>query len=126
MIQLRFNSMAGTDALIVGPAPFFRIEGFHLHRGPHGEPIGRYRDHHWEIDGRYVSSYECFDRSCLRLEDRTGALSRVHGPFQQLRFPNGCCYVDDTLFAELSEDTEQWVCRADRTAWSSIVISPAD
>jgi len=125
MIQLRFDSMAGTDTLILGPAPFFTLDGLLLRQGPDGTVVGRYSDHHWEVNGRYVSSYECIGRSYVRFEDIAGNVSRNHGPFQHLRVPNGCCYADQILFAELLEEAGRWVHRVDRTRWSAIVISAA-
>jgi hypothetical protein len=125
MIQLRFNSLSGTDPLIVGPAPFFRIDGRLLRQGPDCDLVGRYFDHHWEVGGRYVSSHECRERNCVRFEDHAGSVWKVYGPFQEVRFPNGSCYADGELLAELIEDTDQWLHRGDRTKWPVIVISPA-
>jgi hypothetical protein len=126
MIQLRFNSMAGTDPAVVGPAPFFTVAGPLLQQGPAREVVGRYFDHHWEMGGRYVSSYECADAIRLHFEGPTGEVSQSYGPFQHLRFPNGSCYADRVLFAEFVEDDAQWVHRAALTKWPVIVISPAD
>jgi hypothetical protein len=126
MIQLRFNSMAGTDPAVLGPAPFFRVAGPLLQQGPGREVVGRYFDHHWEMGGRYVSSYECADAIRLHFEGPQGDVSESYGPFQQLRFPNGSCYADRVLFAEFVEDDAHWVHRAALTKWPVIVITPAD
>src|SRR3569833_1135696 len=136
MIQLRFNSLAGTDPAILGPAPFFRIEGSTLQQGPDRSVVGRYFDHHWEIGNRFVSSYECVDAVLVRFEGYRGGSSRTYGPFQQLRFPNGSCYADQSLFAELvdgrkgsdgvSADTRsQWLHRADLTRWPELIVTAA-
>ncbi|HEY6924674.1 MAG TPA: hypothetical protein VI653_14470 [Steroidobacteraceae bacterium] len=135
MIQMRFNSLAGTDPAILGPAPFFRIEGSTLQQGPDRSVVGRYFDHHWEIGDRFVSSYECVDSVLLHFEGPGGALSRIYGPFQQLRFPNGSCYADKSLFAELVDHHKsaggapdarsQWLHRADLTRWPVLVVSAA-
>jgi len=136
MIQLRFNSLAGTDPAILGPAPFFRIEGATLQQGPDRSVVGRYFDHHWEIGNRFVSSYECVDAVLLHFEGHGGESSRSYGPFQQLRFPNGSCYADRTLFAELVADRKsgdgasadarsQWLHRADLTRWPVLVVTAA-
>lgn len=136
MIQLRFNSLAGTDPAILGPAPFFRIEGSTLQQGPDRSVVGRYFDHHWEIGDRFVSSYECLNTVLLHFEGSDGASSRIYGPFQQLRFPNGSCYADRSLFAELVDDRTsaggapaspgaQWLHRADLTRWPVLVVSAA-
>ena len=94
MIQLRFNTMAGIDPSIVGPAPFFRIDGLLLRQGPEGQVVGRYHDHHWEVHGSFASSYECTDRISVCFEDGGGRVTKRYGPFQQLLFPNGSCYAD--------------------------------
>jgi hypothetical protein len=125
MIQLRFNSMAGTDPAILGPAPFFTIDGPLLQQGPGREVVGRYFDHHWELGGRYVSSYECSGAVRVHFEGRAGEVSGPYGPFQHVRFPNGSCYADQALLAELVEERAYWVHRADLTKWPVIVISPA-
>ena len=136
MIQLRFNSLAGTDPGTVGPAPFFRIEGPLLQQGTRREVVGRYSDHYWEIDGRFVSSYECLQSVLLRFEGPDGETSRAYGPFQQVRFPNGSCYADRALFAELvdahglatgrsAHGGSQWLHRGDLTRWPALIIQPA-
>jgi hypothetical protein len=134
MIRLRFNSLAGTDPATVGPAPYFRVEGSLLQQGPDHDVIGRYFDHHWEMGGRFVSSYECVESVRLHFEGPAGATSDIYGPFQQVRFPNGSCYADRALFAELIETPPaassspagggQWLHRADLTRWPVLVISP--
>ena len=136
MIQLRFNSLAGTDPAILGPAPSFRLEGPLLQHGGQRCVVGRYYDHHWEIGNRYVSSYECVEVALLHFEAASGEASRTYGPFQQVRFPNGSCYADRALFAELVEEggaedaapasrRGHWLHRADLTRWSTLVISAA-
>jgi len=136
MVQLRFNSLAGTDPAILGPAPFFRIEGSMLQQGPDRSVVGRYYDHHWEIGNRFVSSYECGDAVLVHFEGPGGESSRIYGPFQQLRFPNGSCYADRSLFAELVDGHKsagdasegarpQWLHRADLTRWPVLVVSAA-
>lgn len=136
MIQLRFNSLAGTDPTILGPAPYFRIEGPLLQQGPDRDVVARYFDFHWEFGTRFVSSYECIDPVRLHFEGPGGALSDVHGPFQQVRFPDGSCYADGRLFAELVTEPgigngppgkarSYWLHRAQLTRWTALVISPA-
>ena len=137
MIRLRFNSLAGTDPAIVGPAPFFRIEGPLLQQGADHTVVGRYFDHHWELGDRFVSSYECVEAACLHFVGPSGAISETFGPFQQVRFPNGSCYADRALFAEFVEEQGaaaghaadlqghhgQWMHRASLTRWPVLVIS---
>ena len=145
MIRLRFNSLAGTDPAVLGPAPFFRIEGPLLQQGADHAVVGRYFDHHWELGDRYVSSYECMEPVCLHFAGPGGAISGSFGPFQQVRFPNGSCYADRVLFAEYVEEhgspgqgaagsrgstgpqghRGQWLHRGSLVRWPALVITPA-
>jgi hypothetical protein len=129
MIRLRFNSLAGTDLAILGPAPYFRVDGALLQQGPDHTVVGRYFDHHWEIGNRFVSSYECVDAVRLHFLGADGDTSEVHGPFQHVRFPNGSCYADRSLFAELvlsrEDKTGHWVQRSSLARWQALVLSPA-
>jgi hypothetical protein len=139
MIRLRFNSLAGTDPAVLGPAPFFRIEGPLLQQGADHAVVGRYFDHHWELGDRYVSSYECMEPVCLHFAGPGGAISDSFGPFQQVRFPNGSCYADRALFAEFVEEQGSpmqgamqsqiprghWLHRGSLARWPALVISPA-
>jgi hypothetical protein len=141
MIRLRFNSLAGTDPAVLGPAPFFRIEGPLLQQGPDHTVVGRYFDHHWELGDRFVSSYECMEPVCLHFAGPQGTTSGTYGPFQQVRFPNGSCYADRTLFAEFVEEhgspdqaagaaelqghRGHWLHRGSLARWPMLVISPA-
>jgi hypothetical protein len=136
MIQLRFNSLAGTDPAILGPSPFFRIEGPLLQQGPANAVVGRYFDHHWELGSRFVSSYECVEAVMLHFEGANGERSKAYGPFQQVRFPNGSCYADRVLFAELVVDAAgsggaphaggygHWLHRAEHARWPVLALSP--
>ena len=129
MIRLRFNSLAGTDPAILGPAPFFRVDGGLLQQGPEHTVVARYFDHHWEIGNRFVSSYECMDIVRLHFVGPDGDVSESHGPFQHVRFPNGSCYADRSLFGELVQEhgnkTSHWVHRSSLERWQALVISPA-
>jgi hypothetical protein len=141
MIRLRFNSLAGTDPAVLGPAPFFRIEGPVLQQGADHTVVGRYFDHHWELGDRFVSSYECMEPVCLHFAGPQGTTSGTYGPFQQVRFPNGSCYADRTLFAEFVEEhgspgqgagaaelqghRGHWLHRGSLARWPMLVISPA-
>jgi len=136
MIQLRFNSMAGTDPAILGPAPFFRIEGPLLQQGPDRSVVARYFDHHWEIGSRFVSSIESVEPVVLHFEGAGGEVSSILGPFQQVRFPNGSCYCDRVLLAELVDERGghrgphtdgqgQWLQRTDLARWPVMVLRSA-
>jgi hypothetical protein len=103
-----------------------------LQQGPRREVVGRYFDHYWEIADRFVSSYESVQSVLLHFEGPDGETSRTYGPFQQVRFPNGSCYADNALLAELVDERgvaigrgergSHWLHRADSSRWPAIVI----
>ena len=140
MIRLRFNSLAGTDPAVLGPAPFFRIEGPLLQQGADHAVVGRYFDHHWELGDRYVSSYECMEPVCLhfagprRRDFRhlravpTGALSKR----LLLRRSDVCSRSSWRSRARRCRRTAQsqglrghWLHRGSLARWPVLVISPA-
>lgn len=136
MVQLRFNSLAGTDPMTIGPAPFYRLAGPLLQQGPDRVVVARYFDYHWEIGNRFVSSYESIAPVSLYFEGPSGTTSEVYGPFQQVRFPNGSCYADRTLFAELVTERGadgrqpgagrgEWMRLPDLARWHALIITPA-
>jgi hypothetical protein len=125
MIRLRFNSLAGTDPGILGPALYFRVEGPVLYEGPGHSVVGRYADHHWELGGRFVSSFECVEPVRVRFATPENEMSEAFGPFQQVRFPNGSCYADRSLLAELLEEG-QWVHRASAQRWPALLLTPLE
>jgi hypothetical protein len=96
-----------------------------LQQGPDHSVVGRYADHHWELDGRFVSSFECAGPARVRFAAASGGASEVYGPFQQVRFPNGSCYADGKLLVELLEDGH-WIHRASQARWPALLILPPE
>ena len=137
MIQLRFNSLAGTDPAMLGPAPFFRIEGVTLQQGPDHSVVGRYFDHHWEIGDRFVSSYECVEPVCLHFEGAGGAIVRhlwavPTGALSErllLRRPCCCSRSSWTSLARRRAPHASlrghWLHRGSLARWPVLVVSPA-
>jgi hypothetical protein len=125
MIRLSFNTLQSISTRTIGPAPYFRIDRQYLCQGPLNDVVAQYRQHHWEIDGAHLSSYECRDRTCVHFEDGQGNASERTGPYTKLHFPNGSCYADEKRIAEYVEDTQTWIRCADCTRWSVLVVSPA-
>jgi hypothetical protein len=70
---------------------------------------------------------------CLQFEGKGGQTSETFGPFQQVRFPNGSCYADRLLFAELLQehgagrgvDEGEWLHRGRVERWPALLIRPA-
>jgi hypothetical protein len=122
---MNINTLQSVSPMILGPAPYFRLEGSTLRVGPDDRVVATYRRHHWQVEGHHASSYECRDRTRVYFANPDGEQSKLLGPFARLHFPNGSCYADDFRIAEYAEESEHWLNCEDSTPWSAIVISPA-
>jgi hypothetical protein len=125
MIRIQAKALQAFNPITLGPAPFFRVHGAVLLQGPHNDVVGRYSQHHWEVAGRYYSSYECTDRTWVHFQDREGRSSEALGPFERLHFPNGSCYADDQQIAQFMTESERWRDAGTGARWSGILISPS-
>ena len=125
MIHIRAKPLQSARALLVGPAPFFKVHGPLLRRGPGEEVIGRYLDQHWEFAAQFLSSFECIEPATLHFEDLQGGRSEFFGPFSELHFPNGSCYADSARFAEFIAPEQRWCHIARQLSWPVLVICAA-
>ena len=69
MLHLRARPLQTARALVLGPAPFFKIDGTVLRQGPEEQIVGRYQDQHWELATQFLSSFEVTDPTTVRFED---------------------------------------------------------
>jgi hypothetical protein len=124
MIRIRAKALQAFNPITLGPAPFFRVQGTELLQGPGNDVVARYSPHHWEVDGRFYSSYECTDGAYLQFQDRQGQRSPSLGPFDRVHFPNGACYADEGQVAQLIVESACWRDWSTGARWSAILISP--
>ena len=124
MICIHAKALQAFNPITLGPAPFFRVHGPMLLQGPDEDIVARYDQHHWQVGGRYVSSYECTDRTYLQFEDVQGHTSEPLGPFDRIHFPNGSCYADDAQLAQFIAESERWRDATTGARWSGILIAP--
>ena len=125
MLVIRARPLHAGAPISLGPSPYFRIEGMCLIQGPNEAIVGRYSDQYWVVEGRFLSSYECTDRSCVRFSDAQGARSEPLGPFRKLHFPNGCCYADSERLADLIPQIACWQHCRTAERWPALIITPA-
>ena len=125
MIRIHAKALHASSPIILGPAPFFRVHGPMLLQGPNEDIVARYDQHHWQVDGRYYSSYECKDRTYLQFEDLQGRASEPLGPFARIHFPNGSCYADDAQVAQFIAEAARWRDAGTGARWSGILIAPS-
>ena len=125
VLHIRSRPLHATSPLVLGPAPFFRLEGPVLYEGANNAVAGRYSDHHWEVSAQFVSSFECTEPTCVQFRDEVDGHSERLGPFERLHFPNGTIYADAAHFAEYLPSSGEWCRCSDGEPWRIILISPA-
>jgi hypothetical protein len=125
VLHIRSRPLHASTPLILGPAPFFRIDGSVLYAGQSDAVVGRYSEHHWQVDAQYVSSLECTEPTRVQFRQGEQQRSEQLGPFSRLHFPNGTCYADAAQLAEFIPQAEHWRRVSDGQPWPTIVISPA-
>jgi hypothetical protein len=120
MIKLLFED--GTHKVELGPAPWFRVAGNFIRKGPHGSICGTFRMHHWEVGGHHFSRYDCKDQVLVHFEDMQGGHCEDFGPYSFLYAQDGVMHVEQDLFAKFIEETQMWHAFAMETFWPILVI----
>jgi hypothetical protein len=103
-----------------------KIVGPLLMEVPQDSILARYENRQWHFDGRRMSSFECNGRVMLHFQDSDEHASEAFGPFTHLSFPNGCCYADHRLFAELTGAAARWRHLRSRKDWQMFMIASAE
>jgi len=122
MIELDFKSGHPDKPATLGPAPWFRIAGNFIRQGPHGNIVGTFRMHHWEVGGHYYARYDCKGPVLVHFEDLEGGKTESFGPFPYLYAQDGVMHVEDNLFAKFIEENQVWHAFAMETFWPVLVI----
>jgi hypothetical protein len=124
MVRIQFSGAMPSENLMLGPAPYFRITGNFMRVGPDNTVAARYKNHFWEIQGQYFTSYRCVVPIAVHFEDAQGERSSQFGPFASLGVADGVAYADGVLFARLVEESQLWHSYAEGTYWPVMVITP--
>jgi hypothetical protein len=125
MIRLRFYNGSPTEAVMLGPAPWFRIAGNFIREGPHGAIVGSFLRHHWEVQAKHFLRYDCEGESLVHFEDHGGGASQDFGPFSCFSSADGALYGNNELFAKFVEESQLWHCYPTENYWPIIVIQAA-
>jgi hypothetical protein len=107
---------------MIGPAPWFRVAGNFVRQGPHGQIIGTFRKHHWEIQSRHFTRYFCDEPYTVTFEDASGGRGDRLGPFSKLRVEDGVLHSDERIKAKFHDETQVWHCYESDTYWAVMVI----
>jgi hypothetical protein len=123
MIHLSFRGLLGPPA-VIGPAPYFVIEGRYVRSGPGREIVARHEHLQWDVGGRSFSGWECAEPTRIRFENEREDRPQDLGPFTDVRFSDGHCWADDKRVAQLDEDRGVWTLLEDGTEWRLLFLLP--
>lgn len=123
MLRLHFYTPASPAFESIEPAPFFRLIGSMLCRGPHNESIATY-DKRWLLaDGECVRA-ESMDPVVIYFEDNAGRASSAFGPFKEFYVVDGVAWADARVLARFDPTTQLWHPPKAQDGWASLLIAP--
>jgi hypothetical protein len=127
MIHLHLEQGDTSECADIGPAPWFRVSGNFIRQGPHGEIIGTFRHHHWEVNSRQCVIIRCTEPVLIHFEDAAGGKSEDFGPIDSFQARDGVLLVQGKPFAKFVEETQLWHCYPTENFWPVLVVkSPAE
>jgi hypothetical protein len=126
MVSLHFlQGVSGRDAIVLGPAPWFRLTASYIREGPHGTIAGSYRGILWEVAGQYYKTLECRAPVTVCFEDASGKHSGKLGPFAYLRVSEGLMSIESGLLASFNEENRRWIDVSTGGIWPDVLILSA-
>lgn len=123
MIRLRFHSPGLGSAESVEPAPFFRLIGNMLCRGPHNDPVATH-DKGWILADGEFSRVESIDAVVIYFEDNAGRASAAFGPFKDFFVVEDTAWSGPRPLARLDAQTLLWHPPRAQDGWASLLIAP--
>lgn len=126
MVSLYFlQEVSGRDAIVIGPAPWFRLTASYVRKGPHGTISGSYLGIMWEVEGRHYKTLECRSPVRVAFEDAAGNHTGTLGPYQYLRVSEGLMSIESGVLARFNEENRRWIDVPTQNIWPDILIVPA-
>jgi hypothetical protein len=124
MVRLHFRPFSGPE-IVLGPAPWFRISGNYIRKGPDGAVVGMFTRHQWQVQDRHFIRFDCHEPTLIHLEDTAGAPTQDFGPFGSFQCNDGVMYAEQKLLAKFLEETQLWHFFPTENFWPVLVIKQA-
>jgi hypothetical protein len=121
MIRLHLSGPT-EPPVTLGPAPWFRVAGNFIRQGPHGNIVGTFRRHNWEVESRQYGRIECREPVLVHFEDAAGGPTEDFGPFADFLCLDGALHAGGEVFAKFMEETQLWHCLPTETYWPVLVV----
>ncbi len=128
MLNLSAETVYGTRH-VLGTAPFFRLAGMHVERGPDRERIAHYASGFWVVDSLHYSRLDFPAAVRLSVERADGAVSCKVGEFSHMSVIDGCAHADGRVVARCRGECTEWElagAQGDGGRWSVMVLEPSE
>jgi hypothetical protein len=112
--------------VILGPAPWFRVDDKFLRQGPDGKIVGSFRQYVWEVQSRQYARYHCTEPHTIRFEDPAKSEEIRLGRFSNTWVEDGILHPDYTLRARYLYESQTWHEFKNDTYWPVMVIEAAN
>ena len=126
MLHLRFKGEGHNQQATLGPCSAFRVSGNFIRDGESGTIMARYHHHFWEVQGKFFTRYDCYERVSIYFEDAEGGQTEHYGPFESLWVADGSLYTAKKLFAKFMDPTLMWHNHEGDTFWPVMVLAAPD
>src|SRR5512138_948847 len=126
VIRLRFTGVTHPHGVFVGPAPWFRISGDTIVRGPDGETVARMRDRQWLVRGSVFNRFDCRQPLMLSLEDGAGQTAEAIGQFDECAVVGGTIFGEGAPVATWAQDRRLWRSAESDSAWPVVLIQAGE
>lgn len=127
MLTLLFTNALTGNTLVLGPAPWFLIQGGSLRQGPQGHEVASLQVLLWQTPGHPFHFFRTGDATRVAFLDDQGISAGPQGPFSGITVLHnglwqgpGLCL----LLAQLDEPLQSWLVFADNRHYPSVVITP--
>jgi hypothetical protein len=125
MIRLRFTGVTHPYGVFVGPAPWFRLGGGAIVRGPAGETVARMQDQRWQVRGSIFNRFDCRQPLAIALESGPGRVAEEIGQFDECAAVEGTIFGEGAPVATWEPERGLWVSAETDQGWPILVIETA-
>ena len=123
--HLTFSDPTGKSAT-KGPFPAFCLQGETLREEPNGPVVAVHEDHHWQLDGKKFTRFDCDCNVLIRLSRVDGKKIAKHGPYKSFSAQDGVTFANHELFAFADRSIGDWYCHADGLHWAILIVEGTD
>ena len=124
-IHLVFSDPEG-KTLRRGPYRKFVLQGETLREDVGASPIAVHEGHHWELEGRKFTRFDCDCGVEIHLTRVDGKRTVHHGPYKSFSAQDGVTFADHSIFAFADRSIGDWYCHSDGMHWAILIVEAVE